>query len=68
MTKIYMDNVSGTPMHPKVIEAITPFLQEGFGNPSNLHQFGRATSEAIQTARGQTLLKALLPLSKAILY
>lgn len=53
MTKIYMDNVSGTPMHPKVIEAITPFLQEGFGNPSNLHQFGRATSEAIQTARGQ---------------
>lgn len=54
MTKIYMDNVSGTPMHPKVIEAITPFLKEGFGNPSNLHQFGRATSEAIQTARGQT--------------
>ncbi|TVL98487.1 MAG: cysteine desulfurase NifS [Candidatus Brocadia sp. WS118] len=52
MTKIYMDNVSGTPMHPKVIEAITPFLKEGFGNPSNLHQFGRATSEAIQTARG----------------
>ncbi len=53
MTKIYMDNVSGTPMHPKVIEAITPFLKEGFGNPSNLHQFGRTTSEVIQTARGQ---------------
>lgn len=40
-------------MHSKVIEAITPFLKEGFGNPSNLRQFGRATSEAIQTARGQ---------------
>ena len=52
MTKIYMDNVSGTPMHPKVIEAMIPFLKEGFGNPSNLHQFGRVTSEAIQAARG----------------
>lgn len=53
MTKIYMDNASGTPMHPNVVEAIMPFLKEGFGNPSNLHQFGRVTSDAIQTARGQ---------------
>lgn len=53
MTKIYMDNVSGTPIHPKVVEAMIPFLKDGFGNPSNLHQFGRATSEAIQAARGQ---------------
>lgn len=53
MTKIYMDNVSGTPIHPKVVEAMMPFLKDGFGNPSNLHQFGRATSEAIQAARGQ---------------
>jgi cysteine desulfurase len=52
MTKIYMDNASGTPVHPKVIEAMMPFLKEGFGNPSNLHQFGRITSDAIQTARG----------------
>ncbi len=53
MVKIYMDNASGTPMHPKVIEAMTPFLKEGFGNPSNLHQFGRAASEAVQAAREQ---------------
>ncbi len=52
MTKIYMDNVSGTPIHPKVVEAMIPFLREGFGNPSNLHQFGRVTSDAIQAARG----------------
>lgn len=53
MARIYMDNASGTPMHPKVIEAMTPFFKEGFGNPSNLHQFGRAASEAVQTAREQ---------------
>ncbi|UJS16290.1 MAG: IscS subfamily cysteine desulfurase [Candidatus Jettenia sp.] len=53
MGKIYMDNASGTPMHSKVIEIITQFLHKGFGNPSNLHQFGRVTNEALQEARGQ---------------
>lgn len=53
MTKIYMDNASGTPIHPKVVEAMMPFLKDGFGNPSNLHQFGRATNEALQAAREQ---------------
>ncbi len=53
MNKIYMDNASGAPMHPQAIEAMIPFLKEGFGNPSNLHQFGRMTNEAIQSARGQ---------------
>ena len=53
MEKIYMDNASGSPVHPKVIEAMMPFFKEGFGNPSNLHQFGRITSDAIQAARTQ---------------
>lgn len=52
MNKIYMDNASGAPMHPQAIEAMIPFLKEGFGNPSNLHQFGRMTNEAILAARG----------------
>jgi len=53
MEKIYMDNASGTPMPPDVIEAMIPLLKEGFGNPSNLHQFGKAAADALQTARGQ---------------
>lgn len=53
MEKVYMDNTSGTPVHPKVVEVMIPFLKEGFGNPSNLHQFGRITSDAIQAARTQ---------------
>ncbi|MCF6148593.1 MAG: cysteine desulfurase [Candidatus Kuenenia sp.] len=51
MKKLYMDNAAGTPMHYQVIDAIVPFLKEGFGNPSNLHQFGKLTSNAIQSAR-----------------
>jgi len=46
-----MDNAAGTPMHPHVREAIIPFLKEGFGNPSNLHQFGKITNDAIRIAR-----------------
>ena len=53
MEKIYMDNASGSPVHPKVVEAMMPFFKEGFGNPSSLHQFGRITSDAIQAARTQ---------------
>lgn len=52
MEKTYMDNISGTPMHLEVVETITKFLQNGFGNPSNLHQFGRIASDTIQQARG----------------
>lgn len=51
MEKLYMDNAAGTPMHPQVIDAIIPFLKEGYGNPSNIHQFGRFTSDAIRSAR-----------------
>ena len=53
MEKVYMDNASGSPVHPKVVEAMMPFFKEGFGNPSSLHQFGRITSDAIQAARTQ---------------
>src|SRR3989338_2469765 len=50
--KIYMDNASGNPVHPVIVEVITPFLKECLGNPSNLHQFGRVASDAIQVHRG----------------
>ncbi len=53
MAKIYMDNASGTPIYSRVAEAMIPFLKQGFGNPSNLHQFGRFTNDAIQAARVQ---------------
>ncbi|MGQ3685756.1 MAG: cysteine desulfurase family protein [Candidatus Loosdrechtia sp.] len=51
MKKVYMDNISGTPMHPEVVETMKQFMDNGFGNPSNLHQYGRTVNDMIQQAR-----------------
>jgi cysteine desulfurase len=51
MRRVYLDYNSTTPVDKEVIKAIMPFLEEKFGNPSNLHSFGRETREAIENAR-----------------
>ena len=33
MEKIYMDNASGSPVHPKVVEAMMPFLRRDLATP-----------------------------------
>lgn len=53
MRQIYLDYNATTPIAPSVVEAITPFLVDHFGNPSSVHHFGRAAKEAIEDARSQ---------------
>lgn len=48
---IYLDYAATTPMHPEVLEAMTPFLTENFGNPSSLYTLGRNARGAIEDAR-----------------
>jgi cysteine desulfurase len=50
---IYLDYNATTPHHPEVIDAMRPFLEEHFGNPSSSHAYGRRTREAVETARRQ---------------
>jgi cysteine desulfurase len=50
---IYLDYNATTPHAPEVIEAMRPFLDEHFGNPSSSHWYGRKTREAVETARAQ---------------
>lgn len=50
---IYLDNNATTPVAPEVLEAMEPWLQGGFGNPSSGYSLGRAAAAAIDTARGQ---------------
>jgi cysteine desulfurase len=49
--RIYLDYNSTTPVDPSVLTAITPYLTGKFGNPSNLHAFGRDAREGIEDAR-----------------
>ncbi|RXA16931.1 cysteine desulfurase NifS [Methanosarcina sp. MSH10X1] len=55
---VYMDHAATTFTKPEVVEAMLPFLEEHFGNPSSLYSIGREGKEAVETAREQ-LAKAL---------
>lgn len=48
---IYMDNHATTPLDPRVLEAMTPYLTEHFGNPASNHGFGWVADEALEAAR-----------------
>ncbi len=50
---IYLDNAASTPVHEQVLQAMIPYLQEQFGNPSSIHTFGRYANRAIKNARKQ---------------
>ena len=52
-SRIYFDHSATTPIDPRVLEAMLPYLGWTFGNPSSLHQEGRAAREAVETARMQ---------------
>lgn len=51
--RIYLDFNASTPLAPEVIAAMSPFLAEGYGNPSSLHWAGLPARDAVETARSQ---------------
>jgi len=51
--RIYFDHSATTPLDPRALEAMAPFLGGAFGNPSSLHQEGRAARAAVDNARAQ---------------
>lgn len=51
MRRIYADYSATTPLHPAVLEAMLPYLQEKFGNASSVHSFGRDARAAVDDAR-----------------
>ncbi|MFK0375319.1 IscS subfamily cysteine desulfurase [Pandoraea sp. NPDC090278] len=49
---IYMDYSATTPIDPRVVDKMLPFLREQFGNPaSRSHSFGWAAEQAVEEAR-----------------
>ncbi len=51
MTMIYLDNISGTPLHADVKAAMVRYMENGFGNPISQHKVGDAAMEALEGAR-----------------
>ena len=50
---IYLDYNSTTPIDSRVLEAMLPFLQDNFANPSSTHHFGQSINEKVIQAREQ---------------
>jgi len=50
---IYLDYNGTTPLDPEVIEAMRPFLETEFGNPSSSHWYGIKPKQAVEAARKQ---------------
>ncbi len=48
---IYFDNNATTRVAPEVFDAMKPFLDESWGNPSSAHSVGRVAVSAIADAR-----------------
>lgn len=53
MPPIYLDYNATTPLDPAVLDAMLPFLQTHFGNPSSAHAYGKTAHNAIEHARAQ---------------
>lgn len=49
----YFDHNATTPLDPRVLEAMLPWLVDRHGNPSSPHEYGRQASAAVEEAREQ---------------
>lgn len=50
---IYMDNNATTRIAPEVLDAMMPFLNDCYGNPSSMHTFGGQVGRAVEEARAK---------------
>ena len=48
---IYLDNAATTRVYPEVVEAMTPYFTEYYGNPSSIYSFAGEGAKAVAKAR-----------------
>ena len=48
---IYFDNNATTQIDDKILNAMLPYLQDNFGNPSSIYAFGKNIKEKIENSR-----------------
>ena len=50
---VYLDHAGTTPLAPKAWQAMAPYFQESFGNPSSVHSLGQQARAALDSSREQ---------------
>lgn len=48
---IYLDNAATTQVYPEVLEAMTPYFTEHYGNPSSIYSFAGESKRAVDAER-----------------
>lgn len=51
MKNVYMDHASATPVRKQIVEAMLPYFDEHFGNPSTVYDMGSRTKDVIEEQR-----------------
>ncbi|MCW5873634.1 MAG: cysteine desulfurase [Anaerolineales bacterium] len=49
----YLDHAATTPLDPRVWQAMQPYFEAEFGNPSSVHGYGQRAEAAVEHARGR---------------
>lgn len=55
---VYLDHAATTPVKPEVVEAMLPYFNDRYGNPSSIYSLGRDSKKAIENAR-ETVAKSI---------
>jgi len=53
MKNVYMDHAAATPVRKQVIEAMLPYFDEHFGNPSTIYDMGSKIKQVIEEQRAK---------------
>jgi cysteine desulfurase len=53
MRKVYLDHAAGKPIDRRVLEEMTPYFSQKYGNPSSAHTFSSIARNAMEEARGK---------------
>jgi cysteine desulfurase len=51
--RVYMDYSAASPVDERVLQEMTPYFSDKFGNPSSLHSAGREPKKALEEARAK---------------
>jgi Cysteine sulfinate desulfinase/cysteine desulfurase and related enzymes len=67
LERIYLDHAATSPVHPAVLDKMTTFMKDYFGNPSSIHSFGRESRREVDEAR-ELLAKSIHADPKEIIF